>query len=74
MNFISLCREYNNYITTLLDNDSYIDELFSLVAFTDTNNVLRLTVRSEYEESFTQTRKIMLLMLMAYPSIHIGLQ
>jgi hypothetical protein len=28
---------------------------------------------SDYQESFTQTRKIMLLMLMAYPSIHIGL-
>ena len=73
MNFISLCREYNNYITTLLENDAYIKELFSLVAFTDQNSLTKMTVVSEYQESFTQTRKIMLLMLMAYPSIHIGL-
>ena len=74
MNFISLCREYNNYITTLLEGDAYMAELFSLAQFQDTNSTLTLTVISEYEESFTQTRKIMLLMLMAYPSIHIGLQ
>ena len=74
MNFISLCREYNNYITTLLEGDAYMKELFSLVQFKDTNSTLTLTVISEYELSFTQTRKIMLLMLMAYPSIHMGLQ
>ena len=74
MNFISLCREYNNYITTLLEGNAYMDELFSLVQFRDTNSTNTLTVLSEYEFSFTQTRKIMLLMLMAYPSIHIGLQ
>ena len=74
MNFISLCREYNNYITTLLEGDAYMTELFSLVQFKDTNSTLTLTVISEYEESFSQTRKIMLLMLMAYPSIHMGLQ
>ena len=73
MNFISLCREYNNYITTLLEGNAYMDELFSLVQFQDTTP-LTLTVISQYEESFSQTRKIMLLMLMAYPSIHIGLQ
>ena len=79
MNFISLCREYNNYITTLLDNDAYMNEIFSLVAFTNENNnkeiesLQRMTFISEYIKSFTQTRKIMLLMLMAYPSIHIGL-
>ena len=74
MNFISLCREYNNYITTLLEGDAYMIELFSLVQFKDTNSTIEMTVISEYEDSFTQTRKIMLLMLMAYPSIHIGLQ
>jgi len=37
MNFISLCREYNNYITRLLDNDTYMKEIFSLVAFTNTD-------------------------------------
>ena len=74
MNFISLCREYNNYITTLLEGDAYMKELFSLVKFQDTNSTLTLTVISEYDDSFTQTRKIMLLMLMAYPSIHMGLQ
>ena len=74
MNFISLCREYNNYITTLLEGNAYMKELFSLVQFKDTNSTLTLTVISEYELSFTQTRKIMLLMLMAYPSIHMGLQ
>ena len=79
MNFISLCREYNNYITTLLDNDAYMNEIFSLVAFTNTDgnteieSLQRMTFVSEYLKSFTQTRKIMLLMLMAYPSIHIGL-
>ena len=73
MNFISLCREYNNYITTLLEGDAYIKELFSLVAFTETKELLELRIRSEYVENFSQTRKIMLLMLMAYPSIHIGL-
>jgi len=73
MNFISLCREYNNYITTLLEGDAYIKELFSLVAFTETKELLELRIRSEYIENFSQTRKIMLLMLMAYPSIHIGL-
>ena len=79
MNFISLCREYNNYITTLLDNDAYMNEIFSLVAFTNSDNnneiesLQKMTFKSEYLKSFTQTRKIMLLMLMAYPSIHIGL-
>ena len=79
MNFISLCREYNNYITTLLDNDAYMNEIFSLVAFTNTEgneeieSLQKMTFISEYLKSFTQTRKIMLLMLMAYPSIHIGL-
>ena len=79
MNFISLCREYNNYITTLLDNDAYMNEIFSLVAFTNTEgnkeieNLQKMTFVSEYLKSFSQTRKIMLLMLMAYPSIHIGL-
>ena len=73
MNFISLCREYNNYITTLLEGDAYIKELFSLVAFTETKTIKELRIRSEYTENFSQTRKIMLLMLMAYPSIHIGL-
>ena len=79
MNFISLCREFNNYITTLLDNDAYMNEIFSLVAFTNSEgnkeieNLARMTFISEYLKSFSQTRKIMLLMLMAYPSIHIGL-
>ena len=79
MNFISLCREYNNYITTLLDNDAYMNEIFSLVAFTNSDenkekgSFSKITFVSEYETSFSQTRKIMLLMLMAYPSIHIGL-
>jgi hypothetical protein len=79
MNFISLCREYNNYITTLLDNDAYMKEIFSLVAFTNTDgnkeieSLQKMTFISEYLKSFSQTRKIMLLMLMAYPSIHIGL-
>ena len=73
MNFISLCREYNNYITTLLEGYAYITELFSLVSFTETENLNELRIRSEYIDDFTQTRKIMLLMLMAYPSIHIGL-
>ena len=79
MNFISLCREYNNYITTLLDNDAYMNEIFSLVAFNNENqnteieSLQKMTFVSEYLKSFSQTRKIMLLMLMAYPSIHIGL-
>ena len=77
MNFISLCREFNNYITTLLDQDAYINELFSLVRFTEENitkvDLSKMTFKSDYQDSFTQTRKIMLLMLMAYPSIHIGL-
>ena len=77
MNFISLCREFNNYITTLLDQDAYINELFSLVKFTEEDitkiNLSKMVFKSDYQDSFTQTRKIMLLMLMAYPSIHIGL-
>ena len=77
MNFISLCREFNNYITTLLDQDAYIKELFSLVRFAEENmeniDLSKMIFVSDYQESFTQTRKIMLLMLMAYPSIHIGL-
>ena len=77
MNFISLCREFNNYITTLLDQDAYIKELFSLVRFAEENmtniDLSKMIFISDYKESFTQTRKIMLLMLMAYPSIHIGL-
>ena len=77
MNFISLCREFNNYITTLLDQDAYINELFSLVRFSEENITLidlsQMVFISDYKESFTQTRKIMLLILMAYPSIHIGL-
>jgi len=77
MNFISLCREFNNYITTLLDQDAYIKELFSLVRFAEENITLvdlsRMRFLSDYKDTFTQTRKIMLLMLMAYPSIHIGL-
>ena len=77
MNFISLCREFNNYITTLLDNNAYITELFSLVRFVEDDmskiNLSKMVFKSDYQDSFTQTRKIMLLMLMAYPSIHIGL-
>ena len=77
MNFISLCREYNNYITTLLDEDAYINELFSLVKFVQDNNTVfnisKMKFESDFKSDFTQTRKIMLLMLMAYPSIHIGL-
>ena len=73
MNFISLCREYNNYITTLLEGYAYIRELFSLVAFTETKTITELRIKSQFDGEFTQTRKIMLLMLMAYPSIHIGL-
>ena len=73
MNFISLCREYNNYITTLLEGDAYIKELFSLVSFTETKTLNELRIKSEFSDNFSQTRKIMLLMLMAYPSIHIGL-
>ena len=49
LNFISLCREYNNYITTLLENDAYMNELFSLVAFTDQNSLTKMTVISEYQ-------------------------
>ena len=77
MNFISLCREFNNYITTLLDQDAYIHELFSLVRFAEENttniDLSKMIFKSDYQDSFSQTRKIMLLMLMAYPSIHIGL-
>ena len=77
MNFISLCREFNNYITTLLDQNAYINELFSLVRFAEENislvDLTSMRFISDYKDSFTQTRKIMLLMLMAYPSIHIGL-
>ena len=78
MNFISLCREYNNYITTLLDNNDYMKQNFSLVSFSGTEKdeegkIKTMVFKSHYEKDFTQTRKIMLLMLAAYPSIHKGL-
>ena len=72
LNFISLCREYNNYISNLLLNDIYLTQNVSILNMAKETDI-NYKVETQYEFEFSSTIKSMLLLIFTYPSIHIGL-
>ena len=71
-NFISLCREYNNYMSNLLLDNIYLTQNISLLNL-EMINELSYIIHSQYDFEFTSTIKNMILLVFVYPSIHIGL-
>ena len=72
-NFISVCREYNNYVSSLLLNDLYMQGNFSLYTFSYTDDMLVYNMYPQYKKQLNDVEKNMLLVLVSYPSLHIGL-
>ena len=72
LNFISLCREYNNFISNLLLDDIYLNQNISILNMVKENDI-NYNVETQYEFEFSSTIKSMLLLIFTYPSIHIGL-
>ena len=70
--FISLCREYNNYMSNLLLDNIYLTQNISLLNLVMVNE-LNYNINSQYDFEFTSTIKNMILLVFVYPSIHIGL-
>ena len=77
INFITLFREYNNFINLLLINNIYLDKPFSLLNIRETGDDNTFTIEfeySEFKESVKdETRKNMIILFLAYPSINVGL-
>ena len=71
-NFISLCREYKNYMSNLLLDNIYLTQNISLLNL-EMINELSYIIHSQYDFEFTSTIKNMILLVFVYPSIHIGL-
>ena len=71
-NFISLCREYNNFLSNLLLDNIYLTQNISLLNL-EMVNELNYNIHSQYDFEFTSTIKYMILLVFVYPSIHIGL-
>ena len=70
--FISLCREYNNYMSNLLLDNIYLTQNISLLNL-EMINELSYNIHSQYDFEFTSIIKNMILLVFVYPSIHIGL-
>ena len=72
-NLIDLIRQYNNIIVSLLENDAYEEE-YSLLTFGELeNNSRKLILQNEKTEINSNTKDMLLLILM-YPFIHDGLK
>ena len=73
-NFISLCREYNNFMSNLLLENIYLKQNTSILNMKNINfNGLLYQIESQYDFEFSSIMKNMLLLIFTYPSIHIGL-
>ena len=71
-NFISLCREYNNFMSNLLLDNIYLTQNISLLNL-EMINELNYIIHTQYDIEFTSTIKDMILLIFVYPSIYIGL-
>ena len=72
VNFISLCREYNNFLSNLLLDNIYLKQNISILNMKKINN-LNYIIESQFDFEFSSTSKYMFLFILTYPSIHIGL-
>ena len=72
LNFISLIREYNNYLSNLLINDLYLSQNISIFSMEQITN-LNFVIKPQYEFELTALVKNMLLLIFSYPSVHVGL-
>ena len=76
INFITLFREYNNYVNLLLANNIYLNKSFTLFNISETSNIDIFTIEFQYNSDsvgMDETTKNMILIFLAYPSIYRGL-
>ena len=76
-NLIDLIRQYNNIIVTLLENNAYQKEIFSLITFGEEKNNSRHIIMEKNpnsENDITPEKKDLLLLILMYPFIHDGLK
>ena len=75
-NLIDLIRQYNNIIVSLLENNAFITEIFSLLNFgelKDDSRSIKLQKPLDPNENNSNIKDMLLLILM-YPFIHDGLR
>ena len=72
INFISLCREYNNFVSNLLLDNIYVNQNISIFHKGSIDSLI-ITVDTPFDFEFTSIIKNMLLLIFTYPSLHIGL-
>ena len=70
---ISIFREYNNYISTLILNDAFANVTFPLFTFQSTKNSTIYSLYPNFRIEFNEISKDMLLIFLTYPSLHIDL-
>ena len=73
-NLIDLIRQYNNIIVTLLENNAYSSETFSLINMGPLIGNSRSIYLQDDSLEVNQNTKDMLLLLLMYPFIHDGLK
>ena len=72
-NLIDLIRQYNNIIVSLLENDAYKEE-YSLLTFGELKDNSRTLILQNGREEVNTNSKNMLLLILMYPFIHDGLK
>jgi len=72
INFISICREYNNFVSNLLLNNIYLKQNISIFHKASIDSLI-IYVDTPFNFEFTSIIKNMLLLIFTYPSLHIGL-
>ena len=73
-NLIDLIRQYNNIIVTLLENNAFSHEIFSLINMGPLEGNSRSIYLQDDELDVNQNTKDMLLLLLMYPFMHEGLK
>ena len=73
-NLIDLIRQYNNIIVTLLENNAFSHEIFSLINMGPLEGNSRSIYLQDNTIDVNQNTKDMLLLLLMYPFMHDGLQ
>ena len=73
-NLIDLIRQYNNIIVTLLENNAYSQEIFSLINMGPPDGNSRSIYLQDDALDVNQNTKDMLLLLLMYPFMHDGLK
>ena len=69
---MSVFREYNNFISSLILDNAYANITFPLINIKTTENSTIYNLYTNYNNQLNDIGKTMLLILLSYPSLHIG--